>query len=112
MLVVHVDDVCMATNNTAELKFLKENLGKQFKFKDCGELSFFLGLEVARDRSQKKLYLFQSTFASNVFKRFWPEGDCRATAVPMTPGYYLDSIRDDEDSSANHSEIWWVHLCI
>ena len=46
--LVYVDDVVVASNDSAAIKKFIISLNEQFKLKDLGKLKFFLGLEVAR----------------------------------------------------------------
>ena len=97
MLVVHVDDSDLASNEPKEMARLMDQLKLNFKFKDFVELSYCLGLNIARDRANKLLYLNQPIFTRNILKKFWSDGPCRSTVVPMTPGLYLDSLSEDEN---------------
>jgi len=49
-LCLYVDDIIIAAATILVIKALKEFLRKQYKIKDLGELQFFLGICVVRDR--------------------------------------------------------------
>jgi hypothetical protein len=49
-LLVYVDDIVLAGNNSFEIKSVKSFLDKSFQIKDLGNLRFFLGLEIARSK--------------------------------------------------------------
>ncbi|RDX91815.1 hypothetical protein CR513_26140, partial [Mucuna pruriens] len=51
-LVLHVDDILLASSDTGLLHETKRFLTKNFKMKDLGEASFVLGTQILRDRSQ------------------------------------------------------------
>ncbi|XP_019433831.1 PREDICTED: uncharacterized protein LOC109340565 [Lupinus angustifolius] len=50
-LLVYVDDLILAGNNTTEIDYVKGHLDSQFKIKDLGTLKYFLGLEIARSKT-------------------------------------------------------------
>ena len=47
-LLIYVDDILVASNDSQAVEDLKLFLDKHFKLKDPGNLKYFLGLEVAR----------------------------------------------------------------
>ncbi|CAL1678819.1 unnamed protein product [Lasius platythorax] len=49
IVAVYVDDLLIFSNNKNEIRCLKENLRKQFKIRDLGEVSEFLGIKIERD---------------------------------------------------------------
>jgi hypothetical protein len=49
-LLVYVDDIVLAGNNSLEINSVKSFLDKSFQIKDLGKLRFFLGLEIARSK--------------------------------------------------------------
>jgi len=50
--VVYVDDLILVGNDQNKLLQIKEELSQKFEMKDLGELHFFLGMEVERNRDQ------------------------------------------------------------
>ena len=91
-----MDDLPIASNNPAEMELLVKSLEANFKFKDCGKLQYCLGLHIERNRKNKTIYLHQSTYSRNIVERFWKDGPCRPTDIPMSPGVHLDKTPDNE----------------
>ena len=50
--------------------------------KDLGELRWFLGIQVVRDRLNRKLWLYQSAYIEKLTNRFKLEGSSRAD-IPL-----------------------------
>ena len=56
-LVLYVDDILLATNDTDLLAETKQMLCNYFDMKDLGEASFVLGIKIVRDRTNYVLQL-------------------------------------------------------
>jgi Reverse transcriptase (RNA-dependent DNA polymerase) len=54
-LLLYVDDMLIAATNMGEIKKLKEQLGMAFSMKDLGVVKKILGMEIIRNRSNRKL---------------------------------------------------------
>ncbi len=76
---------------------VKEELFRKFEMKDLGDLHFFLGMEVERDRAQCLFYINQIGYLKEIFKCFCME-DCKAIEVPLDPKTKLKKNvnKDDE----------------
>lgn len=56
MVLVHVDDLLITSNNTKLVTQLKTDLHKEFTIKDLGLLCYFLGIQVFRSPSDILLH--------------------------------------------------------
>lgn len=60
----------IATKNKSDIQKLKDLLSAKFEMKDLGAASKFLGMEIYRDRSHKKLFLSQKGYIQKILSRF------------------------------------------
>jgi Reverse transcriptase (RNA-dependent DNA polymerase) len=72
-LLLYVYDILIAATNMGEIKKLKEQLGMTFEMKDLRTVKKILGMEITRDRSNRKLFLSQKEFVRKVIRRFGME---------------------------------------
>jgi len=79
-----MDDLILLCNNKDKLLQMKEKLSQKLEMKDLGDLHFFLGMQVERDRAQCFLYINQIKYLKDILKRFCME-DCKAIEVPLNP---------------------------
>jgi len=70
-IVVYVDDLILVCNDQNKLLQIKEELSKKFEMKDLGELHFFLGIEVERNRDEQLiLCINQIKYVKEILKYF------------------------------------------
>ena len=69
-LVLYVDDILLATNDTYLLAETKQMLCNHFDMKDLGGTSFVLGIKIVRHMTNHMLQLSQRAYIDRIFKRF------------------------------------------
>ena len=67
LLLLYVDDMIITGDDLSGIQELKDFLSQQFKMKDLGYLSYFLGLEITH--STNGLYITQVKYASKLLSR-------------------------------------------
>src|ERR1044072_5483685 len=69
-LLLYVDDMLIVANHWDDVNDLKAKLSREFDMKDLEAVKKILGMEILRDRSEKKLWLSQKKYVEDVLKRF------------------------------------------
>uniref|UniRef100_A0ABD2WKS0 Reverse transcriptase Ty1/copia-type domain-containing protein n=1 Tax=Trichogramma kaykai TaxID=54128 RepID=A0ABD2WKS0_9HYME len=82
ILVLYVDDIILASNCHAKMTEIRDNLCKEFKMKDLGEPKVYLGMEIQRDRKNRKIELKQSEYIERILEKF-KMTECKPQATPM-----------------------------
>jgi len=68
--MLYVDDMLIAAEHKSDVQKLKSLLSAEFEMKDLGPATKILGMEIYRDRSQKKLFLSQKGYIQKILSRF------------------------------------------
>ena len=93
ILFVYVDDIVMAFHHSnAHLhKSFQENLVDLYNIKAMGDLTWFLGIRIVRDRALHKTWLVQDAFIDKVCARYSIETVGKAPEVPLTENWLPQS---------------------
>jgi hypothetical protein len=65
-VVLYVDDMLLVGNNVDVIKEVKSQLSSKFDMKDLGVANFILGMEIKRDRANRKLQLNQRKYVEKI----------------------------------------------
>jgi hypothetical protein len=68
--IFYVDDLIISASNVTQLKWLKLELEKEFKMIDRGELHYYLGVELERNREAHTITVNQRSYIEEVLKCF------------------------------------------
>ena len=82
ILIVYEDDIIVTRNDPMEMEQLKEKLAAKFETKDLGPLRYFLGMEVARNKSG--ISVSQRKNILDLLKETGMLG-CKPVDTPMDP---------------------------
>ena len=80
ILLIYVDDMLITGNNSELLQDLLQVLNKNFKMKDMGNLSYFLGIQVQHHRNG--LFLSQQKYAEDLLA-VASMSDCALMPTPL-----------------------------
>ncbi|GAQ93102.1 hypothetical protein KFL_012990020 [Klebsormidium nitens] len=86
-LLVWVDDILIATRGKDRVAKVKAHLARTFDVRDLGEATYFLGMELARDREARTLKLTQKKQTGKLLGRHWLAGARARSAVGALARY-------------------------
>ncbi|KAK6115540.1 hypothetical protein DH2020_007809 [Rehmannia glutinosa] len=92
ILCVCVDDIILAGNNIQEIEAIKAHLDAAFTIKDLGQLKYFLGIEIARNK--QGITLCQRKYALDLLTESGYLG-CKPCSTPMDPKSDLSTTSGD-----------------
>ena len=88
-IITFVDDCLIIGPNKEFINSLKVRIGNTYAIEDRGPASYFLGVEIVRDRPNRRLYITQRHYISEVLKHF--NYDTAAPIrIPLQPGLIKD----------------------
>ena len=88
-IITFVDDCIIIGPDKKNIRALKAQLGLKYAIEDRGPASYFLGVEILRDKANRLLYLSQRNYISEVLKHFNFD-DSKSIKVPLQPGLIKD----------------------
>ena len=86
MLSIHVDNQLIASNSRPALDQFKAELNAQFECQDSGAAGYFLGFNIHRNRSERKLYISQEHYMEALLNCF-DLSDCNPCKIPLPSGF-------------------------
>ena len=70
LILLYVDDILIASNDSEKLKQIKTHLCGAFKMIDLGEPKNFLGMTIERKKKERSILIHQASYAENVIERY------------------------------------------
>ena len=80
-MLIYVDDIIVTSSSQEAVVALLKDLKKDFALKDLGDLHYFLGIEVRRDK--EGLVLSQEKYAKDILSRVGMT-KCKAMVTPLS----------------------------
>jgi hypothetical protein len=82
ILFFYVDDIVLLGRDLEAIQDLKKALMSRYEMRDLGDLQWFLGIRIIRDRSERKLWLSQDAYIDKLIAKFNLESH-RPTHTPL-----------------------------
>ncbi len=99
LIALYVDDFLIAGSSRSEIKSIKDKLSQRFEMKDMGAAKVILGIEISRDRPNKRLFINQSEYTRNILERFGMMNS-KPVATPMDRSYN-DKVTENSQAAEN-----------
>ncbi|KAK2066235.1 hypothetical protein P8C59_000070 [Phyllachora maydis] len=87
-IVTYVDDCLFIGPNIGYITDLKKRLNKVYAIEDLGPAAYFLGVQIIRDRPNRRLWLNQSQYVEEAVSRF-NLADSKPISILLQPGLWL-----------------------
>ena len=88
ILAVDVNDITIAGDSPRGIRRFKGNLSSGYGIKDIGNLWWFLGIGIDRDRKKRTISFSQVAYVQKIVECFEME-DARPLSIPISPGHSL-----------------------
>src|SRR5277367_2092106 len=88
IIAMWVDDFIIFGKDMASIEDLKAQLNAEYEMKDLGELKYFLGIQVHRDREWKTIHISQSGYNRTILERYGMQNSNPAN-TPLSSGTRL-----------------------
>lgn len=98
LLLLYVDDMLISAPTKAIIHRHASELGKRYKLKELGEAGRFLGLDIVRDRKNRKIYLSQEAFVDKILEKF-NYLDLNPVKTPWKPNFELPKIWEPDEAA-------------
>jgi len=95
---VFVDDITLAGNDSAKIDSIVQELSQHFKLRDLGPTTQLLGMQIHRDRPNRRLCLSQSQHIANLLQEHGLQ-DCKPVSTPLNPGSRLSLAMSPQNAS-------------
>jgi hypothetical protein len=90
LLLMYVDDNILISNDKDGLREFKERMHEKFKIVDKGAIAHYLGVQVQRDRENRKLKIFQEGYVNEILSSVGvKENDPLIYDTPLPAGVSL-----------------------
>jgi hypothetical protein len=70
IIVTYIDDFLIISRSIPKINQLKVALAKKFSIKELGPAQYFVGVQIVRDRENRKIYLYQDTYIRKILEHF------------------------------------------
>jgi hypothetical protein len=103
IIAVYVDDILIAGETEKCVAEVKHAIASRFEVTDMGELHYFLGVKIVRDRNNGSVWLGQPAYSTSIMQQFDMQ-DAKTRKTPLDPSQKLT--KGDEESTYIDKELY------
>ncbi|KAK2069068.1 hypothetical protein P8C59_003675 [Phyllachora maydis] len=100
-IITYIDNCLFIGPDIGYITDLKKRLNKVYAIEDLGPAAYFLGVQIIRDRPNRRLWLNELQYIEEAVSRF-NLADSKPISIPLQPGL-VSQLRLEEDIAS--------HLC-
>ena len=100
IIALYVDDLLILGNSKQEISSIKKEFSAKFEMKDLRPAKVMLGIEITRDRKNRKLFISQQQYVEEILKRF-NMSESRTVSTPMEKSSVSELDTNDEKAPEN-----------
>jgi hypothetical protein len=115
IIAMWVDDLIIFGKDMVSINNLKVQLNEEYEMKDLGELKYFLGIQVHRDRERKIIHINQSGYNRTILERYGmqnskPASTPLATSARLVKATITDILTDQRGYQSIVGSIMYAML--
>lgn len=100
IIAVYVDDLIAISRSAKNIENAAHRIEERFKIRSLGDLSFYLGCKITRNREERKIYLVRDAYISQLLENHYMK-DAKAAVAPMEVSNKLQQATDGYVQSPN-----------
>ncbi len=85
IIILYVDDITILGDSLDNINKIKSALSNRYEMTDLGEIDSYLGVNIKRDRSERRLEIDQSRYVLEIINRFGLS-DANPACTPLPSG--------------------------
>ena len=109
-LLTYVDDILIVTPKTTSSAAIKQKLMAAFEARDLGNATFFLGMDLIRDRTAKTIKLAQSRNIKDLLSKYGMD-DAKTASTPANASIKLTKQGTPSTPRPTPTLLWWAPSC-
>lgn len=98
IVIAYVDDMLVMGPRLKEVQKFKKDLSESYEITDLGELKYFLGIRILRNRDQRTLTLLQDAYIKRVLETKGYH-NCKPASTPLPAGSLIKAMPYDQTAN-------------
>lgn len=94
IIIIYVDDLVITARTEDEIEVVANLLGNQFKLKALGDVHYYLGCRIIRNRTIRKLWIVQDGYIKKLYHKFGKQLTGNRYETPIDPRFRFKKAPD------------------